>query len=521
MDMRSTLPFRLVLVVLAAAATLSACGGDDPVRPPGGGGIPQGRPFLDPAYRPSGRAAAGAVFVHLFEWKWPDVAAECENVLGPAGVRAVQVSPPQEHARIQSFPWWQRYQPVSYQLEGRSGTSAEFADMVSRCAEAGVGVYVDAVINHMTAGDGVGSAGTAYTKYSYPGLWDASDFHPGCGVSDYQSAANVQDCELLGLADLNTGRAEVRQRLAEYLIGLVDLGVAGFRIDAAKHIQPVELDSIVDLVNEAALAHGHAAPYFFGEVIDYGGEAVRIRDYFGLGYSSGGSADLTEFRFRGVRDAFTGSNGQSLSSLGSFSPVAWGLIPSDKAVVFIENHDTQRDGGALTAARGAAYRFAHLWLLAQPYGYPKIMSSYAFAFRDQGPPASGTGETLDVLCPADPEEVNPGEWVCEHRDPGILAMVGFRQATAGTTVEGWWDNGGDAIAFSRGGRGFVVLNLEASAVSVNVQSGLPEGRYCDILEGGVAAGGCSGGEITVAADGGIQIEVAARTAVAIHVGARP
>lgn len=30
--------------------------------------------------------------VHLFEWKWPDVAAECENFLGPMGFGGVQVS---------------------------------------------------------------------------------------------------------------------------------------------------------------------------------------------------------------------------------------------------------------------------------------------------------------------------------------------------------------------------------------------------------------------------------------------
>jgi alpha-amylase len=42
--------------------------------------------------------AAGDVFVHLFEWKWPDIATECETVLGPAGFKAVQVSPPQEHS---------------------------------------------------------------------------------------------------------------------------------------------------------------------------------------------------------------------------------------------------------------------------------------------------------------------------------------------------------------------------------------------------------------------------------------
>lgn len=31
-------------------------------------------------------------FVHLFEWKWPDIAKECESWLGPKGFAAVQIS---------------------------------------------------------------------------------------------------------------------------------------------------------------------------------------------------------------------------------------------------------------------------------------------------------------------------------------------------------------------------------------------------------------------------------------------
>jgi alpha-amylase len=30
--------------------------------------------------------------VHLFEWKWKDIAAECERFLGPHGYGAIQVS---------------------------------------------------------------------------------------------------------------------------------------------------------------------------------------------------------------------------------------------------------------------------------------------------------------------------------------------------------------------------------------------------------------------------------------------
>ena len=137
--------------------------------------------------------AAGDVFVHLFEWKWTDIATECEQVLGPAGFTAVQISPPQEHSvQPPSYTWSERYQPVSYSIaRSRSGTDAEFAAMVQRCLVVGVGIYVDAVINHMTnyPSPGVGSNGTAYTKYSYPGLYAPSDFHTPCTVGNYQDAA--------------------------------------------------------------------------------------------------------------------------------------------------------------------------------------------------------------------------------------------------------------------------------------------------------------------------------------------
>src|SRR4029078_12139386 len=90
------------------------------------------RPTVDPTYRPTGHMAAGDVSVHLFEWKWTAIASECENVLGPAGVKAVQISPPQEHSIVPSHDWSERYQPVSYSVaRSRSGTGTEFAALAT------------------------------------------------------------------------------------------------------------------------------------------------------------------------------------------------------------------------------------------------------------------------------------------------------------------------------------------------------------------------------------------------------
>ncbi|GAC1659487.1 MAG: carbohydrate-binding module family 20 domain-containing protein [Gemmatimonadaceae bacterium] len=522
--------FAAILVPLALSA--NSCRTGDPLS----AGTPPSpsaeRPVLAPTYRASGHMAAGDAFVHLFEWRWPDIASECESVLGPRGFTAVQVSPPQEHIILGAFPWWERYQAVSYNIDrSRSGTRVEFIDMVGRCRAVGVGIYVDAVVNHMTAGSGTGSNGTTYTKYSYPSLYTQDDFHTPCSVNNYQSAANVQDCELFGLADLNTGSAAVQQKIADYLIGLARLGVAGFRLDAAKHIQQVELDHILGRVNQTLAAEGRPLPYYFAEVIDYGGEAIAARDYYGLAYGSGGAADITEFKFRGVGDKFLGMGGQRLSQLdpngptgSQFSAVAWGLMPPDKAVVFLENHDTQRQGG-IGYRDGDVYRLANVWMLAQPYGYPSIMSSYAFdpttqAGRDRGPPSDATGATNSVTCASSLETATIGLWVCEHRDPFIVRMIAFRRAAAGADVNHWWSDGANAIAFSRGSVGFVAINREPAPVTAAIATGLPAGVYCDVLTGGRNGASCVGTSVSVGATGTVQITLGSNRAIVIYAATR-
>lgn len=63
-----------------------------------------------------------------------------------------QVSPPTEHVILpeNNYPWWQRYQPVSYKLFSRSGSEADFVDMVHRCNSVGVRyVHIISDVIHM------------------------------------------------------------------------------------------------------------------------------------------------------------------------------------------------------------------------------------------------------------------------------------------------------------------------------------------------------------------------------------
>lgn len=54
----------------------------------------------------------------------------------------------------------------------------------------------------------------------------------------------VQNCALLGLADLAHEKQKVRDTIGVHLNNLVRIGVSGFRVDAAKHI-PAENISVI------------------------------------------------------------------------------------------------------------------------------------------------------------------------------------------------------------------------------------------------------------------------------------
>ena len=183
-------------------------------------GCTPGAPGPDSA--PATDGSGHDVGIELFQWTWNSIARECTEQFGPAGYAWVLTSPPQEH--ILGAPWWTAYQPASHLLESRLGTAEEYAAMVSTCHDAGVEVWADAVINHMTGQDaaGVGWAGSPYEHYDYPGLYDDADFHhcgltPNDDIQDYSDAAQVQNCELVNLADLDTASPDVRATIVAYL----------------------------------------------------------------------------------------------------------------------------------------------------------------------------------------------------------------------------------------------------------------------------------------------------------------
>ncbi|WP_433871989.1 alpha-amylase [Saccharopolyspora sp. CA-218241] len=487
------LPVLVAVAALAGTALIPAA----LVPPAGAAPAPTGD-------RPAAAPVDGPI-IQMFQWPWESVGRECTEFLGPRGFGAVQVSPPQEHVVLpdQGHPWWQDYQPVSYQLESRRGDRAQFAAMVDTCNAAGVEVYVDAVVNHMTGsgsvGSGPGNGGSEFEKYAYPGIYQDGDFH-GCrrDIADYTDKWEVRNCELVGLADLKTGSGYVRDTLVAYLNDLVGLGVSGFRVDGVKHMPPEDVGAIFGAVRD--VPGTGARPYVFQEVIADG--TTSAAEYAGNG-------DVTEFAYHGrVSEAF--KNG-TLAQLGFLDQQM--TLPGEQAVVFIDNHDTQRSTPTLTYKDGATYDLAIAFELAHPYGTPQLISSFAFDDTDAGPPAAADGTTLPADC-GDPA------WVCEHRRPMIAGMAGFHVAAGDAPITNWWDNGGGQLAFGRGEVGHIAFNREGGELTRTFQTSLPAGTYCDVLSGEPTDGGCSGGTVEIAADGTFTATIAPNSGVAVHVGAQ-
>ncbi len=527
-------------------------------------------PTLDSSVEP-----AGGVFVHLFEWPWADIEKEC-TFLAAKGFTGVQVSPPNEHlvptadmgGAANDYPWWVRYQPVTHltgptTFTSRSGTWAQFVSMVNTCNSKGVGVYVDAVINHMAdiqvGNPPTGSSGTVY-KSTVPGRfygsqYQSDDFHdPDCTIASYGDRRQVQRCKLSGLPDLNTGKTDVQTEIRNYLQALLTAGVKGFRIDGAKHMAAQDIAAIFDGLTVSF--------YVFQEVIDQS-SSERVRDWE---YTPTG--DVTEFAYAfALGAAFDDACGGSLSDLeGRFDDLD--MLPSRFAQVFTDNHDNQRGHGVgagcvVDHRDGQEHVLANIFALAYPYGHPSVMSSYYWQSSSTdnsgdslGPPSTsdggttwgpglgaatrpvyGAGQAAGVYpanCsgtyPAAVASSDLGKWVCEHRNTAIANMVKFRQATHGQPVTNWQNIGGapsNHIAFGRGSKGFVAINRTDSAATTTYQTGMAPGVYCDITQYDLVNGNCvlpnstvhapASGLITVDANGQIVDKtLAAMDAFAIY-----
>jgi alpha-amylase len=340
--------------------------------------------------------------------------------------------------------------------------------MVQTCKDAGVDIIADAVINHMTGQEtpGEGTAGSTYEHYEYPGIYTREDFHD-CGslnndITVYTDRFEVQNCELVNLADLKTESEKVRNTLADYLNHLTELGVAGFRIDAAKHMPAKDIAAVIEKLD--------GEPTIIQEVIRGAGEPIQPEDYL----DSGGV-----FEFSWGKDMKTlqkGSTFKSFFKAGTRSTYA----PSESAYsgYAFTDHDT---GAVMDPLEGTIF------------------------------PAQCTERTgVD-------QQYTNGDYTCQQDWPTIRNMVAWRAyAGAAPVVEEWSEN--DGLAFAREGKSFIAVNRGIDPISGTWQTTLPAGEYCDGGAGTAWNDVCENPTHTVAEDGTVSGEIPSYGVLALTVG---
>ncbi len=379
---------------------------------------------------------------------------------------------------------------MQYRLTSRMGSPAQFRGMVTTCRAAGVRVYVDAVINHMTGQGNLSYGGASYTKYHYGDLYHYRDFHHAPGdcpsasgnIDDFNSYLQVTKCELVSLSDLRTEKTYVRDRLAHYLNKLIRLGVSGFRVDAAKHVGQADLEAIESRLHKTV---DGTRPYVALEVFPGGPGKLSPFAFFGQGDLLGFD---TAYQLKSAFKSYTTDAVGDITTLKVFGARA-GLLPSRKSLALVENHDTERDGSTLSYKDGATNLLATQFLLASGYGRPTVYSAFDFEDRNASPPSDANGIITDTTCGSG--------WTCVDRATSVANMVGWHNHVAGTPRRNWYDDGVNLIAFSRGHKGWISINNNTTAVTRSFRTGLPAGRYCDIIHGDYSRGSCSGPTVMV------------------------
>ena len=194
-----------------------------------------------------------------------------------------------------------------------------------------------------------------------------------------------------------------------------------------------------------------------------------------------------------VGRAFMNINGRSIDQLQTI--IDSQPITSDKAIVFIENHDQERneDGQKfypLSRVNNAwNYKQAMAFNILYPFGIAQVHSGYKFIWRG----GTETTREVPISAPYDsngyisPFIIKDGkcsnEWSCQHRWVVVLQLVKVREFIGKSPKVGKIFSNGFAsnqVWWSISGKAFVAINsaqgFQANKDMTNtVTTGLPAG----------------------------------------------
>lgn len=405
------------------------------------------------------------VILHAFDWQYAYVTANAEEI-SALGYKTVLVSPPMKSLiRANGTQWWQRYQPQDYRLiDNQLGNTQDFALMVKTLAQHGLRVYADVVFNHM--------ANEAYlrTDLNYPSandmqyyrthwesvqkhrlfgdlsqpLFDKDDFVEAFGIENWKDKWQVQNGRISGgkedpgLPTLRDNDKVVANQQA-YLKALKNLGVTGFRIDAAKHMS---IEHLCKVWTKEIMEGVH----IFGEIITDGGATKEEYELFLKPYLECTELGAYDFPlFATVFEAFQPEG--DMSSL--INPYSFGnALSNSRAITFAITHDIpNNDVFQDLILEEASEWLAYCYILGRDGGVPLIYTDL---------------DTSGIT-----DQSGHPRWLDSWKDPRMAKMIAFHNYSHGEPMQRLLGDE-DFVVLARGESGMVAINKSNKPIEISI-----------------------------------------------------
>lgn len=179
------------------------------------------------------------------------------------GFNVVQISPLQRTKDDSSKEWWMLYQPLNFEIGNRIGNKDDLKSLCIEAQKYGIIIVADTVINHL--------ANISDKDPLTPHPWCDQDilnnkdcFKEKINVTNWNDRYQVTNY-CMGLPGLNPNSEIVQSKIIKMLNEYLDLGVQGFRFDAAKSIAlPMEGCNFFPIITYSMKRW---VPIIYGEVL--------------------------------------------------------------------------------------------------------------------------------------------------------------------------------------------------------------------------------------------------------------
>ncbi len=402
----------------------------------------------------------GSAILHCFNWSYNSIKNNLQAIKD-AGYTAVQTSPVQSPKdynsswRDQRGQWWKLYQPLDFTISNYTwlGNKSDLQSLCTAAESMGIKVIVDVVANHVankSDGGGFGNVNDGVASHLKRG-----DFY-----HDHHDWANdgsryAMTMGHIGMPDLNTGHPEVQNIVKNFLIECINVGVDGFRFDAAKHIElPTDDGNRSDFwptVINGSQASTKNQIYYYGEILN------------------GCGTDVNNFtKYMSITDNYTGDSflmaakNSNASGLANAN-YAKGGAPN-KSVLWVESHDTHM-GESGSAGMGNTSSVPDSTVIkAWAIVGSRADSSALFFARPAGNMGDASSNTT-------------------YKCKAVAEVNKFKNFFAGQTE--YLTSEGSIAYNERGTSGVVLVNASGSNASVNVRANkMANGTYTDAITGG-------------------------------------